>query len=144
MKTKSPLFGTLALAVALCACQTKTEEVVQEPVAKVLVETVINVDTAKVDSSLIEKPKVVIKNTANDKYFLIAGSFAAMQNAEAFKLSLETQGFNSQVIERQTGPNVEFYKVSYQSFSDKGEAFAALNVARNQEMRNDVWLLIKQ
>jgi len=88
-------------------------------------------------------PEPVVVPKAENKYFLIAGSFSSMENAETFKNELIQQGFDSEVIIRKRGINQDFYKVSYKGFSDKDEAFNELAMERKQPNNQDVWLLIK-
>lgn len=79
----------------------------------------------------------------DDKYFLIAGSFQDRDNAEKFKAELESQGYEAKIIVRETGPNQDFYKVSYKSFYDRNEAFKELSKEKQQPNNEHVWLLIK-
>ncbi len=79
-----------------------------------------------------------------DKYYLIAASFSSQSNAEKYKNQLNQQGFQSQVITRNWGPNSEFYKVSYMGFSDKQQAISKMKQERNQTGKEDVWVLVKK
>ncbi len=89
------------------------------------------------------EPEPEIVPLPENKYFLIAGSFSSLENAETFKNELIQQGYDSEVIIRKRGINQDFYKVSYKGFSDKDEAFNALALERKQPNNQDVWLLIK-
>ncbi len=135
------------LAIGFFACKEDPKNL-KKPTKTTFVKKEIKADTTKIDSAAIVKPKKVVTETLppkpEDKYFLIAGSFQSIENAEIFKAQLVEEGFDAQVIERASGPNVDFYKVAYKSFYDKTEALAALRTARNVEMKNDVWLLVKR
>lgn len=141
------LITTLAIAALILSagCKDKPQNKAQRPVKKEVMQKEVKKDTSAVDT-LMNEPVVKEVETPKpeDKYFLIAGSFENRNYADDFKSQLEADGYNSRVIERPAGPNGEFYKVSYQSFYDKEEAFSELNTARNVEGRDDVWLLIKR
>ncbi len=110
-------------------------EVVKPPVEKK--------DTIK-PTPIIEEPEPVIEEVPENKYFLIAGSFSSLNNAETFQKELTQQGYDSEVIVRKTGKNQDFYKVSYKGFSDRDEAFNELSMERKLPNNQDVWLLIKR
>ncbi|MCU4177603.1 SPOR domain-containing protein [Marinilabiliaceae bacterium N1Y90] len=136
------------VAFAFHACKDKPTQKVQKPKTTVVKKTVKK-DTAAIDSlkKVAEAKKVVKKVEAPkppNKYFLIAGSFQSRRNADIFKARLEKEGYTSSVIERRTGPNTDFYKVSYKGFHDRKLAYAELRKARNSEGRDNVWLLVKK
>ncbi|MBR8538161.1 SPOR domain-containing protein [Carboxylicivirga sediminis] len=141
------LLSALAIVALLigAGCKDEPAKKPQKPVKTAVVEKKVVADTVKK-----EEPKPVVKEVKPeppkpaDKYFLIAGSFASRNNADVFVAKLIDQGYNAQVIERPGGPNGEFYKVAYKSFYDRKEAYAELRTARNNEGRNDVWLLVKK
>lgn len=106
-------------------------------------------DTLKKDTlpeEVVVEPEVVEPEVVRpeDKYFLISGSFQSMANAEKYKSELEGKGYQSEVIVRNTGPNNEFYKVSYRSFYDREEAFSALKREKQLPNNEHVWLLVKR
>jgi cell division protein FtsN len=141
------LTTSLAIIALLlgAGCKDKPSKQPQKPVKTAVVQKKVEKDTLqkeletpKVEETIPEPPK------PSDKYFLIAGSFEKQHNAEIFKAKLVADGYDAQVIERPGGPNGEFYKVSYKSFYDRSEAYTELRTARNNEGRNDVWLLVKK
>lgn len=129
-----------ALILGLFACGNKSKEKPAKPITTVVQKPVK--DTVKVDTlqQTVEEVFVPIEN----KYFLIAGSFQSRENAESFKSKLEQQGYESSIIERRSGPNNEFYKVSYMAFHDRKEAYKELRKARNSTENYDTWLLVKR
>ncbi len=133
----------IALVFGAGCKKKKSAEQSKKPVKTAVVQKPVVKDTIKE-----EEPKPVIEEVEppkpDNKYFLIAGSFEKLSNAEQFKAKLVGQGFESEVIERPGGPNGEFYKVSYKGFYDRGEAYAELQTARNAEGRDEVWLLVKK
>ncbi len=89
------------------------------------------------------EPEPEILPVEPNKYFLIAGSFTDINNAEKLKNDLISEGFDSEIITRTYGLNNEYYKVSFKGFSDKTEAFNQLKYEREQPNHENVWLLIK-
>jgi len=144
MRKLLTILSIVALLIG-AGCKDKPSKKPQKPVKTAVVEKKVVKDTTKLDTI---KTKPVVKEIEPvkpaDKYFLIAGSFSKRTNAEVFKAKLEAEGYQSVVIERPSGPNGDFYKVSYKSFYDRGEAYAELRTARTSEGRNDVWLLVQK
>jgi len=136
------LFTILVIGVLLftVSCKDKPTKEPQKPIKSQVVEKVVKVPTPEPEPVVeeVEPPR------PEDKYFLIAGSFAELHNAESFKVQLESDGYTSQIIERPDGPNGEFYKVSYMSFYDRNEAYNELRAARGSVGNEEVWLLIKR
>ncbi|MBS2096774.1 SPOR domain-containing protein [Carboxylicivirga linearis] len=135
----------LGIITSMGACKEKPQKQTQKPQTKVVEKPVKDTMTPDTLNKVAEE-KIAIPEPPKpeDKYFLIAGSFQSRENAEIFKLRLEEQGYNSNIIERRRGPNNEFFKVSYKSFYDRTEAYAELRNARNSEGRDNVWLLVKR
>ncbi len=141
-----------SLMLSFNACNKKKKETRQKPVKKTVVHQPV-VDSARIADSLarvaaqqkaLEEAAAAEAAKAAQKYFLIAGSFQSMQNAEKFQKELQAQGYDSEVIVRKTGPNTDFYKVSYKGFADRDEAFKALRNAKVKPNNETVWLLIKR
>ena len=135
----------LGIITSMGACKEKPQKQTQKPQTKVVEKPVKDTMTPDTLNKVVEE-EIAIPEPPKpaDKYFLIAGSFQSRENAEIFKLRLEEQGFNSNIIERRRGPNNEFFKVSYKSFYDRAEAYAELRNARNTEGKDNVWLLVKK
>ncbi len=142
--------GSLVLSFNACSKSKKKAE--KKPVKKTVVHQPV-VDSARIADSLarvaaeqkaLEEAAAAEAAKAAQKYFLIAGSFQSMENAEKFQKELQAQGYDSEVIVRKTGPNTDFYKVSYKGFADRDEAFEALKNAKVQPNNETVWLLVKR
>ncbi|MBK3518939.1 SPOR domain-containing protein [Carboxylicivirga marina] len=140
------IITSLAIVALLigAGCKDKPAEKAKKPVKTAVVQKKVEKDTVKKEVKPEIKEVEPEPPKPADKYFLIAGSFAKRHNADVFKSKLMADGFNAQVIERPGGPNGEFYKVSYKSFYDRKEAYSELRSARNNEGRDDVWLLVKK
>ncbi len=149
MKKLYVFFISAFLILSIGACNSGKKKPEKKPVKKTVVHQPL-VDSAKLADSLakIAEQKVaepepeIIK--PDDRYFLISGSFKSMKNAEKFQKELRAQGYNSEVIIRKTGPNTDFYKVSYKSFHDRDEAFNALRKEKNMPNNETIWLLVKK
>ncbi len=128
------------------ACDSTKNKPKTKPIKKTVVHKPL-VDSARLADSLalIEAQRIAEAEAAqpDDKYFLISGSFHSMANAEKFQQELQAQGYNSEVIIRKTGPNTDFYKVSYRSFYDRDEAYNALRQEKKIPNNEMVWLLVK-
>lgn len=109
------------------------------PKAEVVAEPQDTVEVAPVQEEVVYAEPV-----EPDKYFLISGSFQEYANAEKHQKELANQGFSSEIIHRQHGPNNEFYRVSYQSYSSWKEALNNLESERNTPGKEGVWLLVKK
>ena len=140
--------GSLLLSFNACNSDKKKPE--KKPVKKTVVHQPL-IDSARLADSLalVEAQKIAAAEAEakaaqpDDKYFLISGSFHSMANAEKFQQELQAQGYNSEVIVRKTGPNTDFYKVSYRSFYDRDEAYNALRQEKKMPNNETVWLLVK-
>lgn len=142
-----------SLLISFNACNFGKKKPEKKPVKKNVVHKAL-IDSAKLADSLalveaqkIEQAEAEAAEAAevvpDDKYFLISGSFHSMANAEKFQKELQAQGYNSEVIIRKTGPNTDFYKVSYKSFYDRDEAYNALRQEKKMPNNETVWLLVK-
>ncbi|MGQ1787938.1 MULTISPECIES: SPOR domain-containing protein [unclassified Saccharicrinis] len=137
--TNKLLIILMIFAVGVFSCGKKKEQPKKEVKREVVKPAVAKKDTVPP----APKPKPVVEKPEN-KYFLIAASFKKEANAISFKNSLIEQGFDAEVIVRNTGKNKDFYKVSYKGFSDKNEAYRELRSEKNKPDHEDVWLLIKK
>ncbi len=84
------------------------------------------------------KKKITVSKqvqTTSDKYFIVAGSFKKLKNAEILKQSLIEEGFNPYIIELG-----DFYRVVISSFTDQEEALNELRRIRAQ-VNKSLWLL---
>ena len=138
-----------SLLLSFNACDSTKKKPNKKPVKKTVVHKPL-IDSARLADSLarIEEQKIAEAEPEiiqpDDKYFLISGSFHSMANAEKFQKELQAQGYPSEVIVRKTGPNTDFYKVSYKSFYDRDEAYNALSQEKKIPNNETVWLLVKK
>ena len=139
----------LAFLVSYSACKNKPAKEPQKPVKTTVVQKKVKKDTRALDSARLAQAKIEAAKKVEppkpaDRYFLIAGSFQDRAMAESYKSQLEKEGLQARVLERQNGPNNEFFKVSYKGFHDKKEAYAALKDAQHSGEHEGVWLMIQK
>jgi len=141
---KSIILYTIISIFILSGCKDKATKTA--PVKKTTVATQIEpeIDTAVVNQVIAEEPIVEAEPIIPNTYFLISGSFQNYSNAEKYQQNLTDQGMDSQIIQRQQGPNSQFYKVSYMGFNDWNEALRTLKYERNTPGKEGVWLLVKK
>ena len=141
---RNVVLAAIVLLLSFSGCKDKAAK--KSPAAKPT--PVVVAENPVTDSSFVEEAEekhIENKNlAANDKYFLISASFQEYNNAEKLQIALSNKGMNSQIIQRSSGPNSEFYKVSYMSFSDWNEAVRTLNNERATPGKEGVWLLVKK
>ncbi|ASB48932.1 SPOR domain-containing protein [Alkalitalea saponilacus] len=133
----------LITGIALLAFGACKEKATKAPPPEPVIEEVVEIaepDTLY-QEQVVEEPVYVPEP---DKYFLIAASFVEYDNAQRCQSDLLNRGMRSEIIQRSHGPNSNFYRVSYMSFNDKREALRTLNNERNQEGKENVWLLVKR
>ena len=140
---KKIIFVTVTLILVVAACKNKQQKAEPKP------------EPVKEETTVPAQPDTIAQNTVPeeisspepapepDKYFLIAGSFTNLSNAEELQKKLTDQGFNSRVIVRNSGINSEFYKVSYMGFKNKKEAINKMRAERLIPGKEDVWVLVK-
>ena len=101
---------------------------------------------AKIDNQLIQSTDIrtalqyseqPIEKLALEQsiYYLIAGSFKSLRNAESLEKELARDGFEPIVIQ-----NGGYYRVTIGNFSDKSDALLELKRLRRQ-LNRSVWLL---
>jgi cell division protein FtsN len=134
------LFTVLAVLL-LAGCKDKPQAPAKKPATAVVEEK--KPDSTFVEEVIEEAPVVEQQPMVPNKYFLISGSFQELSNAEKFQRNLANQGIDAEIIQREPGPNSDFYKVSYRGFSDWNEALRALENERNTPGKEGVWLLVK-
>ncbi|MDA3868174.1 MAG: SPOR domain-containing protein [Salinivirgaceae bacterium] len=91
-----------------------------------------SIDRARQDSlRKVEEQKM--KN--QKKYYLVAGSFKTKKYADMFVEKLKSEGYNSEIFMERRG----FYRVAYNSFIDRQEAFNEYRQMKNKDI--EVWVL---
>ncbi|PLX22691.1 MAG: hypothetical protein C0599_05790 [Salinivirgaceae bacterium] len=76
-----------------------------------------------------------LKMKNQKKYYLVAGSFKTKKYAEKFVTKLNSDGYNAEIFMERHG----FYRVSYNSFVDRQQAFNEYRRLKNQNIQ--VWVL---
>lgn len=103
------------------------------------VKTSPNPVTEKVDITAEKKKALFYEEPIKpDKktYYIIAGSFAKVDNAQELVESLSEQGYNSEILQSDGR-----FRVSISKFSDRNQALRELARLRNQNSIKSVWLL---
>jgi len=81
-------------------------------------------------------PVETVKKTSTSAYYIVAGCFEYLENAEGLVKELQSKGRNAEII----GKNRQgLYRVSYSSFRNRKEALIALATAK-QEV-TEAWIL---
>ena len=90
-------------------------------------------DSIKFAEEELAKQKELEKN--QKKYYLVAGSFKVEKNAHRYADQLKADGYNSEVFMESRG----FWRVSYNSFVDRKEAFREYQKLKQKEIQ--VWVI---
>jgi nucleoid DNA-binding protein len=117
----------------------KRTDALEDSVTKAIEQTLDKSTTPKKALS----PDIQTEISKPDKttghfYFLVAGSFKSIKNAEILKKKLENMGFKSEIL---TGEG-DLIKVVIGKYTDKNEAVAELQRIRGQ-LNQSVWLMEK-
>lgn len=104
--------------------------------------TSINIpDSVYTDEILPAKQEALLyveeESTEHYTYYLVTGSFSKKVNAETYKTSLESKGYQANIIRS----DFDHYKVSIFSSTNKKEALDSLMNARKIEEFESAWLL---
>ena len=141
---KSIYLLTIILAFSIAACNKTAKKPTPQP-QPVVEETIQEVEEEpEVYAEEVFEEPVFKTPSGNDKYFLISASFMEYSNAEKLQQDLAQKGMRSEIIQREHGPNPDFYKVSYMSFNNWEQAVNALESERNTPGKESVWLLVKR
>lgn len=106
---------------------------------KANINKTIDVTTAKKEALFYNEQKEVTKEVklAYSKFYIIAGSFKTLKNAEKFSKELLKKGFTPEIIES----DPEHFRISIASYTSESEALKELyNFRANQEIKQ-VWIL---
>ena len=101
---------------------------------KIVAET-IDSKTEKRKALYYEEPKS--ENSGKKTFYIIAGSFNKMENAEKLKQSLIKEGYKPEVL-TVDGP---IFRVSMYSYTNKNRALQELSRLRDQNKERNIWLL---
>lgn len=86
-----------------------------------------------------DKADVVNEVISSPQYYIIAGSFKTIANADKYMLQLKQKGFNADVVGKNKFDNYRVYFNSYTSFAEANEQLA---IVRRDEIA-DAWILKK-
>ena len=115
--------------------QNYSDTVDVDTVEQKIVAEKIESQTEKRKALYYEEPKT----TSNGKktFYIIAGSFNKMENAEKLKQALVKEGFKPEIITVE-GPT---FRVSLYSFTNRNRALQELARLRDQNKERNIWLL---
>ena len=109
---------------------------VDKPELMVVVPKAFNLDEYLEYQQNEESVETMTEETSDLKYFVIGGSFLVPRNAENFKTTLNSEGYNTQILFH---PETRFNYVAYEGFTNFDEA-----VSRTREIRasinDEAWL----
>lgn len=105
----------------------KTEE---QPLVE---ETTIVAEPQPAKDTIAEEPQPVVEPAptyppGTKKYYIVGGSFLNEANAYKFVEQLKKEGYNSEIFMKRG----DFWRVSYNSFYDRSEAFSELNKLKQE------------
>lgn len=138
----------LLLALTLVGCKTQKIAPKPQPVAEETVAPAPAVNTPKpaksgTVASREERFSVAEGETADygaNRYFVIMGSFKAIENAKRLKETLVSENFHPVILVNESG----MFRVCGNSYSDEAAARARIAEVRGKYSKySDIWLLIK-
>ena len=113
--------------------EARKNELVMKAQQDSLIEVERVQDSVRIAEEELARQKEIEKN--QKKYYLVAGSFKIQKNAQHFAEKLNAQGYNSEVFMESRG----FWRVSYNSFIERREAFNEYQKLKNKEIQ--VWVI---
>jgi hypothetical protein len=118
-------------------------DVLQDSVKLAIEQTLDKSTTPKKALSPTIQTEIVKSNETSGQteqiYYLVAGSFKSLKNANILKRKLENKGFNPELL---PGEN-KYVKVIVGKFTDKNEAVSEMQRIRSQ-VKQSVWLMEKK
>lgn len=130
MKTLFLLSVLVSTILFLSACKEK-----EVPKQSINIQSVNTEDKEK----KAEEPKVEVKPTVKEtpRYFLIAGCFEYIGNANKLCAKLQKEGYpDAQVLSYYEN----LYLVAYEGYAKKDDARAALKFMKESPDKKDTWL----
>lgn len=97
-------------------------------------------DTAVLQTEMPSLPvtaKLMQEDETENKYHIIGGCFTVLNNAESLVNKLQQEGYNASIVDQ----DKKFYRVKYNSYSDRTDALVALANIRSGNPH--AWLLVK-
>ena len=104
---------------------------------KAMINQSIDETTNKKDALFYQEPKKEEPKSKYSNFYIIAGSFKKMENAEKFASGLKSKGYSTEII--QSGENL--YRISIAHFSDETSALKELYKLREKPDIKSVWIL---
>lgn len=105
---------------------------------KALINESIDENTAKKDALFYSQPEEVKEEKATySKFYIIAGSFKKIENAEKFAVGIREKGYQTEIIE--SGKNL--IRISIFNYNNETEALKKLYELRQTSELKSVWIL---
>jgi cell division protein FtsN len=152
---KRAIILILIIGVALSACKS-TKKVSKNPYEPATTSTTTSTKIFTVpqnntpENTSGEKPYSTRKEAITfvqpeqqnqNGFFIIVGSYSSLENANKFRSTLISEGFNPVIVQSETG----FYRVTVDSYTNEPAARTRLlQIRQNYPQYGDSWLLIKK
>jgi cell division protein FtsN len=104
---------------------------------KALINESIDENTDKKDALFYSQPEEKEENTTYSQFYIIAGSFKKIENAEKYAIGIREKGFKTEIIE--SGENL--IRISIFKYSNESEALKKLYELRQKSELKSVWIL---
>jgi hypothetical protein len=105
---------------------------------KALINESIDENTDKKDALFYSQPEEKVEeNTMYSQFYIIAGSFKKIENAEKYAIGIRDKGFKTEIIE--SGENL--IRISIFKYSNESEALKKLYELRQKADLKSVWIL---
>ena len=113
------------------------DSIAQADSLKALIVNSIDDNTDKKDALFYQEPAKEKPKPQYSEFYIIAGSFKRMENAEKFSAQLKTKGYNPQIIKSEEN----LIRISIYSYTDETEALKQLYKLRETSEIKSVWIL---
>ncbi|MGQ8337614.1 SPOR domain-containing protein [Sunxiuqinia sp. A32] len=135
MKTK---YIVLILIIAIAACESKKDKVVDLEIDVAPQDTVQVVESTPQPEPVVE----IVDEGVNqdDRYFLIIDSYTVKEFAESWNKKYRDQGFKSDLVMKNEDG---YYRLALKSFDDLKLAEEALAKLQKDTEYENVWIMVK-
>jgi hypothetical protein len=114
------------------------DSIAQADSIKALINESIDENTDKKDALFYSQPEEKVEeNTAYSQFYIIAGSFKKVENAEKYAVGIREKGFKTEIIE--SGENL--IRISIFKYPNESEALKKLYELRQKSELKSVWIL---
>lgn len=96
-------------------------------------------NSAKEKAQQADSSEVVLKESSNARYYLIAGSFQTFEKAQLHAKFLKKQGYKPEVIQFEQ----QLFRVSVGEYSTKDSAKLALDKIKTEKGNTTIWIVVK-